>query len=90
MLIGASSVTNRHCPPTSSNASPMNVTVAASLVPEGEVTTPAASQSLMPPFTESSAVCGEYTDIPAAARRRRLRCKGLERVMDERGLKIVG
>lgn len=90
MLIGSDSVTNRHCPPISSNASPINVTCAALLVPDVEVVTPEASQSLIPPFTESSAVCGEYTDMPAAARRRRLRCRGLERVREGRGLKIVG
>lgn len=48
------------------------------------------SQSLIPSVTESRAVWGVYTEMPAAAQRRREAWSGLLSVMDVSGLKIGG
>jgi len=44
----------------------------------------------MPPYTESSALCGLYMEMPAAEQRKRDAWIGLDNVMEQRGLKMGG
>lgn len=52
--------------------------------------TTSESQSPIPPGTMSTAVCGEYTEMPWAASRSRVFCCESFRVMDLRPRKMIG
>ena len=87
MVMGSGRVTSLPWPPKPPSRSSPSIDISPRW---GGGTRPDANQSLIPPCTESREVCGEYTEIPAAAHRKRLDWRGLERVKEERGLKIVG